>query len=1658
MKKFGTFGGVFTPSLLTILGVIMYLRMGWVVGNAGSLVMVMAIIFLAHVVSLSTGLSVSSIATDKKIKSGGIYYILSRSLGFPFGGAIGLTLYVATALSIALYLIGFGESILQVMQGWLHIEEITTNHLRVVGTIALLVIVTIAYISTSFAIKTQYFILTAIALSLISIFLGTSEGKGFDFSAVNFEDVPSFGVIFGVFFPAVTGFTAGVAMSGDLKTPEKSIPWGTMLAILVGLIIYSILAVFIYYHIPGAELVKNNNALVEFSWIPQLVVAGIWGATLSSALGGILGGPRILQSMSLDKITPRIFGKGVGKDNEPRNALLLTAILAEAGILIGELNVIAGVVAMFYMAAYLVINLSCFLEKWASPDFRPKFKINIFIPLLGVVTIFLLMIELNLAATLASIVIIGGIFAYLTRKQLVLSSGDVWSSVWSSVVKLGLKNLDQKPKNKRNWEPNILLFSGDTDSRRHLIDFSIAIAGRGGMISNFDLIENPTAKTLFPKREQALEQDDFKEGIVFQRKQECNNLFKGIEAIASTYGFSGIEPNTTLMGWARNTKDPVWFADMNKKLTELDYNILYLDYDKNRKFGQYKKIDIWWDDINNVSELTLQIAKRVVLSEDWSNAEIRILYINNRHQKSVIESLILKQLASLRIDFPFEVINNEIDRKSFYEIVKKYSYDADLIIVEIPEMKRGEEASFVKETNDFLVENATTLLVRASESFTANTKQLLSIEQSYKQEGSRLQLRNMPIEALQFSGCKVLDDAIKGVDDQFIAINQKVSADIFTGIIDIYQTLFTLLKEKFDANTKIHGLSLLETKRELIDDIIVNTRFDKVSAVIKASLEYQIKKTNESIEALPKNMSRTYTPEDLRVNETDSEDLRKIKKNLLKKKKEKLRLLQTARDLYRRDYLKNLSQQLNQIGVSSKMINAVFIDWINHLESTKTLDLNILDEELELAYKTLGSNHLNRLNTDSRSLGNALVRASNSLEESTAAPGNQKKTKKVKQKDALKTIQNYAQNWLTNQKLLINHLLFSVQLRGFQVKMAQGILENKRRIEEELLDKTILTIKQCDKKLNAITLEDINTFKSEFYQISNHISSEPELNSIQSQLAANLLFISENLDLMSLTDLADFDTEQDQIAATKLNARRTTNGVVENEIIASLNVLYQQIINAGRTENTKLENALELIKYSLLNTVDDKKQTEAVLQKTKLQFKEAIENIERIKIQLSIETDELLTTLKTLLNVETISEKAGAYGAPFQKMGASKFSNSLKMQIEKLENTLDEFLLKSRDKVAESEFLYRAKAIQNPHTLFADFVDGISLSKQTEKKLPFYYNQLFTGKHTAPTELLHNRKTELAAVKKAMDRFNEGKNGAILFTGEPQSGKTYLMQNALNLYFPKNVVTVTAPSDGVSKGTDSLNSAFAMATGLKGSSSEIVKQLPKKSTLVFEDLELWWTRTPSGSESLEQIIELIKRYGHIHVFVLDCNRYFYEHIRQFLPIDEQLLATITTGSLTISQITETILNRHHSGGMKFIWQDIPEDKLNSRQVNNVFRKITAQTDGNIGMALFRWLGNIADIDKNEMHLSDFINNGLPAVLSPDWENMLWQFLLHKHITLRRLKQVYSADTGDEVENNIQSLLRTGLVIRTSVNSYCLSPYALPFIMKYLHQKQEYVTT
>ncbi len=712
-KKFGTFAGVFTPSILTILGVIMYMRLGWVVGNTG-LLGAIGIIIIAHIIAVTTGLSVSSVATDKKIGAGGIYYVLSRSMGIPIGGSIGIALYVGTAFSIALYLIGFSESFNSFF-GY----GMSVNDFRLTGTIALTALTVLALISTSVALKAQFFILAAIALSLISVFLGTTEFAPQSVPLFATEGAVPLEVVFAIFFPAVTGFTAGIAMSGDLKDPKRSIPVGTLAAIGTGLLVYILLAIFMAFAINPDLLKSDYNILMKMAFFAPAVVAGIWGATLSSALGGILGGPRILQAMSIDKVTPRIFGKGNGKNNEPVNALFMVFIIAEAGILIGELDVIARVVSMFYLTAYGFINISYFLESWANPDFQPSFKIKRWIGLLGFIACFVVMFKLDMIAMMAALAVITALYFALQRKEVKIQSNDVWRSVWENVVNKGLKKIDEKDDENMNWNPNIILFSGKSDHQKYLLELGKTVSGRTGIVTNFKLILDKNSDIPIRKAEQTVRDDNFKELGIFARQIKVDNIYTGITNIASTFGFSGVEPNTIMMGWPKGLENSTEYSKMTETLLHLDYNLLYLDFDRKAKFGNYKSVDLWWRETDSKNaEMMLNIARFIIASPKWDNPDIRVLFVNNNNVAiELIHDNIAKLVEDLRVNVQIKIINNAVEQKPFYDIIAEESARTNLTLVGIPNYRIEKQAEFVLKTNHLFETIGSTLLVKAANNF-----------------------------------------------------------------------------------------------------------------------------------------------------------------------------------------------------------------------------------------------------------------------------------------------------------------------------------------------------------------------------------------------------------------------------------------------------------------------------------------------------------------------------------------------------------------------------------------------------------------------------------------------------------------------------------------------------------------------------------------------------------------------------------------------------------------------------------------------------------------------------------------------------------------------------------------------------------------------------
>ena len=458
-KKFGTIQGVFVPTSLTILGVIMYLRQGWVVGNAG-VVGAVLIILLASGITLMTSLSMSSITTNIRIKAGGAFSIISQSLGLEAGGAIGIPLYLAQAFAVAMYIFGFRE-------GWIWIFPAHSPLLVDFLTFAL--VFGIAYVSTDFAFKIQYFIFAIIIGSLISIIIalfntplntdlqlfGSYPGSPeSNFSGTNFW------LVFAVYFPAVTGIMAGANMSGDLENPRSSIPVGTLSAVLLCTLVYLGLVVVVAMLATPEELVNNYYILIEKAFWAPIVIAGLLGATLSSAISSLVGAPRIMYALADSKILLRNNAlSSVDEKGEPRNALYITSLLVLFSLLLRDLNAIAPLLTMFFLITYAMINFVVLVEQGLSQvSFRPTFKVPIIVPLLGAAGCLFAMFIINATVSFISVGLVFAAYILLMQKKFTTSEGDARSGLFNAVAEWSAKIVNKLPDAKeRSWQPNTIV-------------------------------------------------------------------------------------------------------------------------------------------------------------------------------------------------------------------------------------------------------------------------------------------------------------------------------------------------------------------------------------------------------------------------------------------------------------------------------------------------------------------------------------------------------------------------------------------------------------------------------------------------------------------------------------------------------------------------------------------------------------------------------------------------------------------------------------------------------------------------------------------------------------------------------------------------------------------------------------------------------------------------------------------------------------------------------------------------------------------------------------------------------------------------------------------------------------------------------------------------
>ncbi|RXM33031.1 Solute carrier family 12 member 3 [Acipenser ruthenus] len=612
--RFGWVKGVMIRCMLNIWGVILYLRLPWITGQAG-IGLTWVIVLLSSSITGITGLSTSAIATNGKVKGGGTYFLISRSLGPELGGSIGLIFAFANAVAVAMHTVGFAETVRDLLREYDSTMVDPTNDIRIIGVITVTILLGISLAGMEWEAKAQVLFFFVIMISFVNYIVGTiipatpeKQSKGFfSYQAGIFSEnfVPdwrgpdgSFFGMFSIFFPSATGILAGANISGDLKDPAVAIPRGTMLAIFWTTVSYLTISATIgscvlrdasgnindtiemppigcegldcSYGWNFTECAKNHNCqhgLLNYyqtismvSGFAPLITAGIFGATLSSALACLVSAPKVFQCLCKDNLYPLIgfFGKGYGKNDEPIRGYMLTYVIAVGFILIAELNTIAPIISNFFLCSYALINFSCFHASITnSPGWRPSFKYySKWASLLGAIISVVIMFLLTWWAALIAIGIVIFLLGYVLYTRPAINWGSsVQASSYNRALScsVGLNEVDDHIK---NYRPQCLVLTGAPGFRPAMVDLVGTFTKNLSLMTCGNVIIGPR-KQKMPEVSRAdrhvkwlnnRKSKSFYTGIV------ADDLRSGVQILMQASGLGRMKPNVLVMGFKNNWK------------------------------------------------------------------------------------------------------------------------------------------------------------------------------------------------------------------------------------------------------------------------------------------------------------------------------------------------------------------------------------------------------------------------------------------------------------------------------------------------------------------------------------------------------------------------------------------------------------------------------------------------------------------------------------------------------------------------------------------------------------------------------------------------------------------------------------------------------------------------------------------------------------------------------------------------------------------------------------------------------------------------------------------------------------------------------------------------------------------------------------------------
>lgn len=710
---FGT-APVFLAAISTILGAILFLRFGYAVAHAGLFGSIM-IILIGHMITIPTALAIAEIATNLRVEGGGEYFIISRSFGSMVGGTIGISLYLSQAISVAFYMIAFSEAFTPLF-GWVEAQTGFKPHVLMISLPATGVLLfLIIKKGASLGVSALWGVVVILGISLTMFFLGGTpvEKNSLDIFT-KISDPDDFFIVFAIIFPAFTGMTAGVGLSGDLKNPRKSIPLGTLSATVLGMITYFFIVFKLSLSLSPEELAAEQFAMSRIALWGPIIPIGLAAATLSSAIGSILIAPRTLQALGNDHILPvkplnRILARGKGENNEPLNATLITAAIVIVFVSMGSVDFVAQIISMFFMITYGSLCLVSFLEHFAgNPSYRPTFRSKWYISLLGAAGSFIMMFQM--APLYAFLAVIAIIIIYLSIKSGREEEDDLSAMVRGALFQLTrrlqvLIQRKQAARTETTWRPSFIAISSSSMTRLAPFDLLRWIShyyGFGTFIHYIKgFLDQQTNEQAKEDLSQLIEQSRESKAGIYVDTIISPSFRTAIAQIVQIPGISGMENNSILFEFHKDEQDDIEdIIDGCQYASIVDYNICVLRSSE-RHFGYRKNIHIWLTpgDYRNAN-LMILIAYIILGHPEWKECEVDLFAVFEEKELNR-EFKRLQQLIDMgRIPISVKNVRKipwDKSAKSYEALVTEHSDSADLVIMGFSVQKlTKEEGAFFK--------------------------------------------------------------------------------------------------------------------------------------------------------------------------------------------------------------------------------------------------------------------------------------------------------------------------------------------------------------------------------------------------------------------------------------------------------------------------------------------------------------------------------------------------------------------------------------------------------------------------------------------------------------------------------------------------------------------------------------------------------------------------------------------------------------------------------------------------------------------------------------------------------------------------------------------------------------------------------------------------